>query len=445
MKLRKRGVLNLNCEVKILSVEMQNIKNVRYGKVDLDLNNDNILDAQVVGFYGQNGSGKTAVVEALSLLKSLLNGQKLPGKNQRLIYEGEKTLSLEFEFILQQDTNCYKAKYKVSLEYREDTMVVKMESVSTKEKSYRKMFHYENDERKPIELRRKPKQEFEILLNGIKLLSDQVEGSLFFGKMVRSQADKLFDGPELVIYRALRDQLSKNLLVIKNLQEGVFPSYLFNDLSSQSMENSTYDINDPVSLSKEHYKYLADVIERNNVVVSAIIPGLKVQLKNMGATTLTNGEEGVRAEFISIKGNKILPLKVESAGTLKLFAVTTSLISAFHNPSAIVVVDEFDAGVFEYLLGELIEIFQNHSKGQLIFTSHNLRVLEKLSPQNVWFTTVNENRRYIKLSGIQKNNNMRNVYLRAILVGGQSEFLYEETNPINIVRSFIEAGLQDGE
>lgn len=209
------------------------------------------------------------------------------------------------------------------------------------------------------------------------------------------------------------------------------------------MENSTYDINRPVSLSKEHYKNLANVIERNNVVLSAIIPGLKVQLKNMGTTTLINGEEGVRAEFISIKEGKILPLKVESAGNLKLFAVTTSLISAFHNPSTIVVIDNFDEGVFEYLLGELIEIFQNHSKGQLIFTSHNLRVLEKLSPQNVWFTTVNENKRYIKLSGIQKNNDMRIVYLRAILVGGQSEFLYEETNPINIVRSFIEAGLQD--
>ncbi|WP_176872953.1 AAA family ATPase [Paenibacillus sp. CF095] len=175
-------MLNLNCEVKILSIEMQNIKNVRYGKVDLDLNNDNILDAQVVGFYGQNGSGKTAVVEALSILKSLLNGHKLPGKNQRLIYEGEKKLSLEFEFMLQQDTNWFKAKYKVSLEYREDKMVVQMESVSTKEKSYRKMFHYENDERKPIELSRKPKQEDEILLKGMKLLSDQVEGSLFFVK-----------------------------------------------------------------------------------------------------------------------------------------------------------------------------------------------------------------------------------------------------------------------
>ncbi|MFB5760923.1 AAA family ATPase [Paenibacillus medicaginis] len=435
----------MECEVKVFSVEMKNIKNVRYGKIDLDLNNDNILDAQVVGFYGQNGSGKTAVVEAFSLLKSLLNAQPLPGKNQRLIYEGEKTLSLEFEFILQQNANCYKARYRVNLEYQEDKMIVKSESVSAKEKSYRKMFHYENDENKSIELRRKPKQEIEALLTGIKLLSDQVDGSLFFSKLIRSQADKLFSDVELVIYRALREQLSKNLLVIKNLQEGVFPSYLFYDIGSKLPENSTYNISDPVSLSKEQYSYLANIIERNNVVVSAIIPGLKVQLKDRGPTTLTTGGEGVRAEFTSIKGDTVLPLKAESAGTLKLFAVTTSLISAFHNPSAIVVVDEFDAGVFEYLLGELIEIFQNHSKGQLFFTSHNLRVLEKLSSQNVWFTTVNENRRYIKLSGIQKNNNMRNVYLRAILVGGQSEYLYEETNPVNIVRSFVEAGLQNGD
>lgn len=432
------------CDVKVFSVVMKNIKNVRYGKVDFDLNKDNILDAQVVGFYGQNGSGKTAVVEAFSLLKTLLNGQALPSKNQRLIYEGEKTLMLEFEFILQQESQSYKAKYGVELQYNEDKMVVKSEIVHAKENVYSRMFKYDNDEESPILLRRKAKHEVEALLSSIKLLSDQVEGSLFFSKIVSSQSEKLFSGAELVIYRALREQLSKNLLVIKNLQEGIFPSYLFYDFSSKPLENSTYNISDPLSLSKEQYKYLSTVIERNNVVINAIIPGLKVQLKDMGPTTLTNGEEGVRAEFLSIKERTTLPLRAESAGTLKLFAITTSLIAAFHNPSAIVIVDELDAGVFEYLLGEIIEIFQRHSKGQLIFTSHNLRVLEKLSPQNIWFTTVNEDRRYIKLSGLQKNNNMRSVYLRAILVGGQSEFLYEETNPTRIVRSFIEAGLNDG-
>ncbi|OPH53122.1 hypothetical protein BC351_32105 [Paenibacillus ferrarius] len=432
-------------DVKVVSLELRNVKNVRYGKIDLDLNNDDILDVQVVGLYGQNGSGKTAVVEAFNILQLLLNGQELPSKKQRLIYDGQESLSLDFEFILQAEDEINKAIYHVELEYEEERMVVKSEIVKTKGKSYGKMFFYTRDESSSIELRQKPKQEVEVVLSGIKLLSQEVKGSLFFSKIVSNQAKKLFSGIDLLVYIALKEQFAKNLLVIKNLQEGVFPSYLFNDFTSKPVENSTYNVKDAINLSKEQYKYLSNVIERNNVVISSIIPDLNVHLKNMGATTLPNGEEGVRAEFLSEKGNIILPLSAESAGTLKLFAITTSLIAAFHNSSACVIIDELDAGVFEYLLGELVEIFQEHSKGQLIFTSHNLRVLEKLLPQNIWFTTTNEENRYIKFKKLQKNNNMRNVYLRTVLVGGQSEFLYEETNPLKIIRSFIEAGIDDGE
>ncbi|UKS24999.1 ATP-binding protein [Paenibacillus sp. HWE-109] len=432
-------------DVKVVSLELRNVKNVRYGKIDLDLNNDDILDVQVVGLYGQNGSGKTAVVEAFSILQLLLNGQELPSKKQRLIYDGQESLSLVFEFILQAEDEINKAIYHVELEYEEERMVVKSEKVKTKGKSYGKMFSYTRDESSSIELRQKPKQEVEVVLSGIKLLSQEVKGSLFFSKIVSNQSKKLFSGVDLLVYIALKEQFAKNLLVIKNLQEGVFPSYLFNDFTSKPVENSTYNVKDAINLSKEQYKYLSNVIERNNVVISSIIPDLNVHLKNMGATTLPNGEEGVRAEFLSEKGDTILPLSAESAGTLKLFAITTSLIAAFHNSSACVIIDELDAGVFEYLLGELVEIFQEHSKGQLIFTSHNLRVLEKLLPQNIWFTTTNEENRYIKFKKLQKNNNMRNVYLRTVLVGGQSEFLYEETNPLKIIRSFIEAGIDDGE
>ncbi|MEC0227926.1 AAA family ATPase [Paenibacillus alba] len=432
-------------DVKVVSLELRNVKNVRYGRIDLDLNNDDKLDVQVVGLYGQNGSGKTAVVEAFNILQLLLKGQELPTKKQRLIYDGQESLSLDFEFILQAEDEINKAIYHVELEYEEERMVVKSEKVKTKGKSYGKMFFYTRDESSSIELRQKPKQEVEVVLSGIKLLSQEVKGSLFFSKIVSNQSKKLFSGVDLLVYIALKEQFAKNLLVIKNLQEGVFPSYLFNDFTSNPVENSTYNVKDAINLSKEQYKYLSTVIERNNVVISSIIPDLNVHLKNMGATTLPNGEEGVRAEFLSKKGDTILPLSAESAGTLKLFAITTSLIAAFHNSSACVIIDELDAGVFEYLLGELVEIFQEHSKGQLIFTSHNLRVLEKLLPQNIWFTTTNEENRYIKFKKLQKNNNMRNVYLRTVLVGGQSEFLYEETNPIKIIRSFIEAGIEDGE
>ena len=72
------------------------------------------------------------------------------------------------------------------------------------------------------------------------------------------------------------------------------------------------------------------------------------------------------------------------------------MVSAYNQPSVCLVVDELDAGIYEYLLGELLGELQKEMKGQLIFTSHNLRVLEKLDYKNIICSTINPKNRYIK-------------------------------------------------
>lgn len=51
----------------------------------------------------------------------------------------------------------------------------------------------------------------------------------------------------------------------------------------------------------------------------------------------------------------------------------------YNDPTTTVVIDELDCSIFEYLLGELLSIIEESGRGQLIFTSHNLRPLEKLN------------------------------------------------------------------
>ena len=71
------------------------------------------------------------------------------------------------------------------------------------------------------------------------------------------------------------------------------------------------------------------------------------------------------------------------------------LIVVYNQPSITVAIDELDAGIFEYLLGELLRIISEKGKGQLIFASHNLRPLETIDRGFVAFTTVNPENRYI--------------------------------------------------
>lgn len=112
----------------------------------------------------------------------------------------------------------------------------------------------------------------------------------------------------------------------------------------------------------------------------------------------------------------------------------------YNSASITVAVDELDSGVFEYLLGEILRIISEKGKGQLIFTSHNLRPLETLDKGFVAFTTTNPENRYIRLTNVKTNNNLRDFYYRDIILGEQDEPLYERTNNSEIALAFIEAG-----
>ncbi len=62
-------------------------------------------------------------------------------------------------------------------------------------------------------------------------------------------------------------------------------------------------------------------------------------------------------------------------GIKKIVSILQLLIVVYNNPSITVAIDELDSGIFESLLGELLNIISEKGKGQLIFTSHNLRPL----------------------------------------------------------------------
>ena len=143
---------------------------------------------------------------------------------------------------------------------------------------------------------------------------------------------------------------------------------------------------------------------------------------------------------MSLKNNKEIPLKNESEGIKKIISILQLLIAVYNQPSVTVAIDELDSGIFEYLLGELLRIISEKGRGQLIFTSHNLRPLETLDRGFIAFTTTNPFKRYIRLTNIKDNNNLRDFYFRDIVLGEQKEEVYELTNNAEIALAFREAG-----
>ena len=66
--------------VRINKIELTNFKGVKHGELELNGYKEYIpfdTKSDILGLYGQNGSGKSSVVDALNVIKGLLSGFKL--------------------------------------------------------------------------------------------------------------------------------------------------------------------------------------------------------------------------------------------------------------------------------------------------------------------------------------------------------------------------------
>lgn len=269
--------------------------------------------------------------------------------------------------------------------------------------------------------------------------------SFIFHKDLKPILQEKLTELEMQLLHNLAIDFNRDLHVVNNqniaplFEERIMP---FSVHLERTRGSIPYDLKGPALLPEDAFYILCEVIEQSNRVLSTIIPELTIKINVITEQTLDSGEKGIRFEFLSQRGDCELPLRTESEGILKIISVLSVLIAVYNNPNACVIIDELDSGVFEYLLGELLTVIDEGGKGQLIFTSHNLRVLEVLAIKNLWFTTTNENTRYMQLKGIKEVNNARDVYLRAIQLGGQDEEVYRETKTFKIKRAFRRAGVQ---
>lgn len=454
-------MVSVNNIVKVKAFNIHHIKNVKYGKISIPVSFEELHQSNLVGLYGQNGSGKTTVVDAFSLLKVLISGWipkkkvseslKLREKHKELLSFGQPNATLEFDFVVQNTFGEYFVNYFVELSLGEDGLFVTQERMSYKEneKNKKQKLLIKKDH-EDVQIRRKSLSMFNedtrVKLKVVNQLSKEPETSFIFHKDVKGLLKEQLKPFEFDLVRCLAEEFNRDLHIVNNESIGLLMTKMIMPFSIHLEKKRgaiPYDLDAPALLPEVLFHTLCDVIEQSNEVLKAIIPGLEIKIHEINKETNDEGEPSVRFEFLSKRGDVELPLRTESEGILKIISILSVLIAAYNNPNACVVVDEIDAGVFEFLLGELLEIIKEGGQGQLIFTSHNLRILEVLTPKDLWFTTANENNRYIQLKGIKKMNNMRDVYLRAIQLGGQEEEIYQKTKTFQIKRAFRKAGVKN--
>jgi AAA15 family ATPase/GTPase len=106
--------------VRITNLCIQNFKNVVNGSLSLE-NPRKEYKASIAGIYGQNGSGKTSVIEALDLLKNVLCGRSVPSEFADFINIDSEEATLSFEFRIMQESASPAVFYQFSIKSVPDT------------------------------------------------------------------------------------------------------------------------------------------------------------------------------------------------------------------------------------------------------------------------------------------------------------------------------------
>lgn len=490
--------------IRIRSIALSNVKNVVNGSISFK---DSPFGSSVMGIYGQNGSGKTAVVESLARVQDLMCGFPLDRESVDLIGPSAKCARISIEAEVTEgspsslgfvdglgDTVAagkpFMVCYSFSFDRLDDRPRLLSENLSVRANrlvkrtlaAYDAADTEDTQNMKPVirwrALRNLAGRDADLDLTVARRSPDlQASSRLFSNAMVnfavaarksyleRHENSSLSEAAKTAYESVLVPFMDSTTLLNRFADDKMrvcgtrrsaalaFDIFLLASPGSSAggwppeeaketpvIRDVSLPIDQTTVLPLEVCESVRKTIETINCALRAIVPGLSIQVNTLHRETMEDGVPGERVELLSCRQGIHVPFRTESEGIKKIASMLGWLINVYNDDSACLVVDEIDSGVFEFLLGELLEVVTEQGKGQLIFTAHNLRALECLPVGCLVFSTSNPNNRYIGFRGMAPSNNLRNQYLRAINLGGQKEQLYEPTGTSAIGSALLEAG-----
>lgn len=460
--------------VRIIQNELINFKNVEYGQIKY-MNYSSvqkkacISESDIVGIYGQNGSGKTAMVEALDIVRHALSGSEIPYNTYEGILSDKNDTVIKTTFFVEQEQEKYRVQYDLALSVDKTNKKIHLNSerLAYEEKGCswknERMLEFHNpyyDEDAIIndiepEMKSKRIDFFENtgMLKNMAVYCAQKNISIFFNELIYKSIANIEK-------QSGENEYKEFAGVVQNLIRfgcGCFQVVKVNQLGAINSNIIPLNVHTekgnmitkgclPLVMSgrgevpEEFFEQLKPVIDSINIAIKAIIPKLSVELVVNNEEVKPDGKRYMQVETYSNRDGKKFLIKYESEGIKRIISLLQYLIALYNSPEICLVVDELDSGIFEYLLGEILGMMMDEAKGQLIFTSHNLRVLEKLPNKNIICSTTNPKNRYIRMVGVEKNHNRRDFYIRTITLGGQKEELYDETELQAMGYAFRRAG-----
>ena len=448
------------------------MRNIRHGELTFD---DLPQGGSVTGIYGQNGSGKTTVIDAIGLLRSLLSGYPLPDNAGDIINmdTGHAAMTVLFR-MKSKDAGIQWVEYRVGLQRAESNFMrarVAEESIrvgATPRKLGREIVSHRLADLGKGEFDNTPAYVWRSIEANSDMRQDVkrtaerawIEGtSYLFARKAGMEgwaSDYLFDlladgrhptramSAKSIEYittkfrdfsrlRARLCEYALNDIFISTTRHSNYASYSFipimEETSDGGKKEALFDLLKPNPLPPQQADQLGRVVASFDRILPTLVPGLGVTLKTSPAPSGDDGESMVMAELFSKRGDTMVPFRCESEGIIRITALLGYLKHAYNDPSALVAVDEFDAGIFELLLSDILEQLADGCAGQLVFTAHNLRALETLPDKCIRTTGKDGADRFMTMPRKSATSNQRKRYLDATRFGWSGPDIYDAPLP----------------
>ena len=420
-------------------VKAKNFKSLK--DIEFNLNKTKTKTNKFISIYGENGSGKTNIVELFKLLQQLIMSRatdvamnKVPKEFWKIQEEMSDQLPTEIRQIFELSLNL--KEYRM-LEEEEPTEIEYGFKINDNDGFYYIKFDDEIIEERLYYMAGKQRAYlFQINKENNKFIKN-LNKNIFINEKYNEELNDWIDkywGKYTFLSLLSFEAIEKN----KN--------YIDNNISKNIMEVINKIWSMTVHVDKGALKIIPDSLVKarklNNIQKGIVkkdkLPEIKKyeNVLNIFFTQayadikevkykINEKEDRIHYElyFYKMIGGKIksIPSKLESDGTRRILNQFDTIIGSLLGET--VIIDEIDNGIHDVLMKNIIMSIKDEITGQLIITTHNTLLLEILPKEYIYIlsTDYNGNKTInsIKEYGIkiQKNNNARDLYFKGIFGG----------------------------
>ena len=420
-------------------IKAKNFKSLK--NIEFNLKRTKNITNDFIAIYGENGSGKTNLVELFKFLQQMtiarafdVSWNMLPKEFFDLKDKMVEKVPMEMKSIWELSLNL--EEYRM-LNEEEDTEIEYGFKINNKEGFYSVKFNKEIVEEKLYFLVNKQNGYYFKLSKNDKEIQKELNNNIFvnekYNKELKENIEKYWGKYSFLSLITFEMKDKNEEFIVNNISFKLFE--IINKLTSMTVHVNKWFLK---FIPDNYIRKLALLDLKEGIVSKDRIGQIKkyeevlnifftqayADIKNV-KYIIEEKEDKIkyRLYFNKIIGGdlKSIPIQLESEGTKRIVEEFDTLIGAIMGET--VVIDEIDNGIHDLLMKNIILSIKDEITGQLIITTHNTLLLEILPKECIYILSTdyegNKNINTIKEYGIkiQKNHNARDLYFKGLFGG----------------------------